>query len=412
MNIRIATAALAWPLLALAQVQAADWPGFRGDNCDGQAEASTSLKSLATAKELWRIPLGESFSQISIAGDKAVVFVMKGKGEAAVCLDPKSGKEQWSTPIDSTTNTDTHGQGPRATPAISAGMVFVYSSSMKLVALDLSTGKTLWHQDILKDYGGRKIGWGPAASPLVVDDRVIVIGGGAGKGIMAFDKKTGKAAWSATDDVHTHATPTVAVIEGQKQVIAFMVSGLVSVDAKSGDVLWRYPFSYKVSTAASPIVGGIKGNIVFCSAGYQVGAGACRVSKQGASWTAKELWKNSIQNHWASGIHKDGYIYCLDGFKNGKCPLVCLDIETGDIKWKKDNFGSQGGLIRVGDGILINTPNGDLVLVEASPAGYSERGRLSAFAGGKHRIWNAPSFADGRVFVRDTLSEAVCFEVR
>jgi len=208
-----------------------------------------------------------------------------------------------------------------------------------------------------------------------------------------------------TDETHTHATPVVATIGGQKQVICFMASGLVSVEPKAGEVLWRLPVRYNTSTAASPIVGGKNGDIVYCSAGYGVGAAACRIKKAEGKWTVEELWRNGIQNHWASGVYREGYIYCLDGFKNSKCPLICLDIETGATVWSQPDFGSQGGLIRVGDTILAQAPAGDLVLVDASPAAYKELGRLTLFQG--KQCWVAPSFADGRIFARST-TESVC----
>ena len=184
-----------------------------------------------------------------------------------------------------------------------------------------------------------------------------------------------------------------------------MVSGLVSVEPVSGTVLWKFPFKYNVSTAASPIVGGKKGDVVYCSAGYGSGAGACRVSNKGGKWVAEKLWINGIQNHWASGVGDGGYVYCLDGFKNTKCPLICLDIETGRTLWSQPGFGSQGGMIRVGNTLMVQTPAGELVLAEASPVAYKELGRLSLFQ--KKKCWIAPSFSGGRIFTRST-TESAC----
>ena len=163
--------------------------------------------------------------------------------------------------------------------------------------------------------------------------------------------------------------------------------------------------NHNTSTAASAVVGGKNGDIVYCSAGYGVGAGACRVSKADGKWVAKELWRNGIQNHWASGVHSGGYVSCLDGFKNNRCPLICLDIETGATVWSQPGFGSQGGLIRVGDTLVVQAPSGELVLAEASPAGYKELGRLPVFRNKK--CWVAPSFSGGMIFTRST-TESAC----
>jgi len=393
-------------LFAVLRVSA-DWPGYRGQDAAGISETQTPPRTLATnsVKEAWRVNTGDSFSEFAVAGGKVLVFAMRGQGEAVVCLDAGKGNELWAAPIEEKTSTDGNGKGPRATPAIGDGKVYIYSSFMKLVCLDLATGQEVWKRDIKAEYAGRGIGWGPAASAVLVDKWVVVVGGGPGKGILAFDAKTGKEAWGATDDEHTHATPTVATIGGQKQVICFMTSGLVSVEPAAGAVLWRFPVKYNTSTAASPVVGGTNGDIVYCSAGYGVGAAACRVSKADGKWAAKELWRNGIQNHWATGVHKDGYLYCLDGFKNDKCPLICLDIETGATKWSQPGFGSQGGLIRAGDTLVVQTPSGALVLAEASPAAYKELGRLPVFQ--NKQCWIAPSFSDGKIFTRST-TEGAC----
>jgi len=397
-------------LLGGASGLAAAWPGYRGENGAGIGEqpGPSTPWSTSALTESWRTTPGESFSEFAISGDKALVFVMKGTAEAVVCADVATGQERWTAPIEERSNMDGNGAGPRATPAIAGGKAYVFSSFMKLVCLDVASGREVWRRDVKKDYAGRDIGWGPAASALVVDKRVVVVGGGPGKGILAFDGETGELAWGVTDEVHTHATPVVTTIAGQKQIVCFMVSGLVAVEPTKGDVLWRFPMKFSTSTAASPVVGGKAGDIVYCSAGYGVGAAACRVSKADGKWTATGLWRNNIQNHWASGVYRDGYIYCLDGFKNDKCPLICLNIETGATVWSQPGFGSQGGLIRVGGTLVVQAPSGDLIFVDASPDAYKELGRLPVLKGKK--CWVAPSFAGGRVFTRST-TEGVCLKL-
>jgi len=403
----LCSAAVAVSVLFGVHGASADWPGYRGENGAGIARTLRPPRTLdaETAKVAWRATPGESFSEFAVSGGKALVFALRDGGESVVCMDAWGGMELWVTVIDEKSNMDGNGKGPRATPAIAGDKVYAYGSFMKLVCLELETGKEVWKRDIKTEYAGRNIGWGPAASALIVDNLVVVVGGGPGRGILAFDRESGKEEWGVTDDVHTHATPTVATIGGQKQIICFMQSGLVSVEPEGGKVLWRLPVRHNTSTAASPVVGGKDGDIVFCSAGYGVGATACRVAKEEGGWTAKQLWSNGVQNHWASGVHRDGYIYCLDGFKNSKCPLICLDIETGATVWSQPDFGSQGGLILVGDTLVVQAPSGDLVVAEASPAAYEELGRMQVFQGRK--CWVAPSFSDGMIFTRST-TESAC----
>lgn len=392
--------AMAVLVAAAGSLQAADWPNYRGPNTDGVV-AAKNVPDHLTLAPVWRMPQGNSFGQVAVVGAKALLFVERGPDDFAVCLNAKTGKELWSTRIDKSIKDGAGGDGPRSTPTVRDGKVYIYSTHLKLACLDLETGKEVWTHDVAKEDGGKEIGWGSAASPVVVDDLVIVVGGGTGKGIQAFDKTSGKPAWAKTDEKYTHATPTVATILGTKQVICFMQSGLVAVAPKTGDVLWQFAHPYSVSTAASPVVGGKNGDVVFCSAAYKVGAAACRISKSGDTWTATKLWRAEGKNmsHWSTPVTRAGYLYGLFGHKDDSGPLTCLDIETGETKWSQKGFGSQGGLIVLDGKLLIQTPTGDLVLVAADPAGFKELGRVNEFKG---KNWTAPTYVDGEVFCHNT----------
>ena len=400
--------------VSLSSFALADWPGYRGTDNQGVAQMATALETLTSAdlKELWRVPLGASFGQFAVVGDNALVFVERGEDEFVACLDAKTGKELWATRLDKSIK-EGNGNGPRSTPTIDGGRVYVYGTNRKLACLDLAKGNILWQHDIVAEFAGSaKTGlgpWGSAASPTIVDDKVIVVGGGKGHGIVAFDKNTGTLAWAATDETLTHATATVATIAGTKQVICFMTSGLVSVDPATGKVLWRFAHKFSTSTAASPVVGGKNGDIVYCSAGYKVGAAACRVTKDGETWTATKLWATpgQSQNHWSTPVYFDGYVYGLFGHNDPKGPLACVDIETGEVKWNQVGFGTQGGITRLGDKLLIQTPKGELVLVAADPAAYKELGRVPEFKG---KNWTAPAVSDGKIYAR-SVTEGACFEL-
>jgi outer membrane protein assembly factor BamB len=199
----------------------------------------------------------------------------------------------------------------------------------------------------------------------------------------------------------------VATLHGVRQVIFFLQSGLFSVAAADGKELWRFPFRYNVSTAISPVVAG---DIVYCSAGYGVGGGACRIARDGAQFTATELWKvpgdKLVANHWSTPVYRDGHLYGMFGFKNyGVGPLKCVEVATGKIKWEQPGFGA-GNVILVNDKLLALADYGQMVVVEATPDAYKEVARTKAVTG---KCWSTPAFTDGRIFVRST-TEGACLE--
>jgi outer membrane protein assembly factor BamB len=405
----LATLSLACSSLALA----ADWPNYRGPTRDGVVQVATPVDKL-NLKEAWKTPIGDAFGQIAVVGNKLAVMAERDADEYAVALNAADGKEIWATRIDKTIK-DGNGNGPRSTPAFDGNRMYVFGTYLKLFCLNLEDGKPAWSHDLMAEYGGKSLNWGSASSPVIVDDLVLVTGGGTGKGILAFKKDSGELAWAKTNESYTHATPTLATIAGKLQAICFMKSGMVSVDPKNGDVLWTLPQPAQPSPgaiAASPVVGGKNGDIVYCSVGYQVGAAACRVTRNGDKWTATELWRTpkENQNIWSTPVHREGYIYGLFGHIDNNGPLACLDIETGKVMWSQKGFGSQGGLVLLGDKVLLTTPKGELVLANASPDGFKELVRMSVL---KAKVWTAPTYVDGTVYARNSgagPAEIVCLK--
>ena len=407
-------------LAAAATSNAADWPQYRGPNANG----ATSEKIQTTwpdsgPRQLWKTPVNAGFSSFAVAGNKAVTMVSRNldnvKNEVCIALDADTGKELWAAPLgftkydggaDSGAPGNDGGDGPRSTPAIDGNRVYVLTAGLVLFCLDAQDGKVVWKKELVKEHGARNIHWQSAASPVLEGNLIFVCAGGASQSLLCFHKATGALVWKGQSDAMTHATPVVATIHGHRQVIFFTQSGLVSVVPGTGQVLWRYNFPYQTSTAASPVVGG---DIVFCSAGYGIGAGAVKITKEGNNFKATELWRkpNQLINHWSSSVYHDGHVYGLFGFKQwGKVPLKCIELATGEEKWSKDGFG-QGGTVLVDGSLVTLAENGDLVVVEATPKSYRETARTKAVTG---KCWNNAAVANGRIYARST-KEGVCLEV-
>ena len=301
---------------------------------------------------------------------------------------------------------NTGGDGPRSTPTISDGKIYVYDADLNLFAFDAKSGKTLWKKRIEKDFDGRQIKWKNATSPIIDGNLVIVAGGGAGQTFLAFNKSSGDLVWKSGDTTLTHATPTIANIHGVRQVIFFMTSGLVGVDISNGKILWEQSHPFKVSTAASPIV---DGEYIYCSAGYGVGGGLYKVAKSGSKFSSQNVWfKKDVVNHWSTPVLHNGHIYGMFGFKKyGNGPLKCIELATGNEKWSSDGFG-PGNVTLTGDGKLLALgDDGSLVVAEATPTSYKEIARAKVVSG---KCWSTPTLAYGHIFARST-KEAICLNV-
>ena len=347
--------------LSFHSAYAGDWPGYRGPDGDGSSVESISSKAFGSGgpKKLWKAETKNGLSSFAVGGGKVVTLVTAKEGktsiETCVAFDQNSGKKLWAVILgaggklggggSSGTKNNKGGDGSRSTPAIDGDRVYVFDAFLVVHCLSLADGSEIWKRDLVEENKAKNIRWENAASPVIDGDRIYVAGGGKGQALLALNKSDGKVIWKSEDDQITHATPVVGEIHGIKQVVFFTQTGLVAVTPEKGEVLWRYAFPFRTSTAASPV---IWEDIVYCSAGYGVGAGAVKISKDGSKLSAEEIWRTPKENinHWSTPVVKDGHLYGMFGFKEyGKCPLACVDIRTGEMKWSQAGFGPGNVLI-------------------------------------------------------------------
>jgi outer membrane protein assembly factor BamB len=387
---------------------AGDWPQYRGPTHDGVSmeRIRTNWKEAPPA-ELWRVPIGAGLSSLAVAQGR-VFTLAKGAApsgaarEFVVALDADSGEELWATDLDEArypnagVGTD---DGPRGTPTVDGDLVYAFGAYLRLVCLRVEDGSLVWERDFREEFGSSVIKWQNAASPLLVGDLVYVnCNAPSGGRLTALNKTDGTEVWREhPDDAMTQATPIAATVAGVPQVIFFAQSGLVAVDPDNGEELWRYPFSYSTSSAASPVVGG---DVVYCSAAYSSGAGAVRITNSGGTLSIDELWRlriGAVANHWATPVYLNGHLYGHYG--QSTLDFKCIDLATGDEPW----LPPYRGFGLVDDKLLVLSADGELALVEPDPTAYREIARHRALNG---KCWNTPAVSNGRIYVRSTLEVA------
>ncbi|MDE0042449.1 MAG: hypothetical protein OXT74_10465, partial [Candidatus Poribacteria bacterium] len=105
---------------------ATDWPQWRGPNRDGISEEMGLLKKWSDGgpQVLWRVPLGEGFSGISVVDKRIYSMFSEGDDEFIICLNASNGEEIWRFRSDSNYIESMGGNGPRATPTIDGELLF------------------------------------------------------------------------------------------------------------------------------------------------------------------------------------------------------------------------------------------------------------------------------------------------
>ena len=92
--------------------------------------------------------------------------------------------------------------------------------------------------------------------------------------------------------------------------------------------------------------------------------------------------------------------------------LVCMEIKTGKVAWQDKSVGK--GAITYADGHLVvrgEKGAGTIALVEASPAGYKEKGRFDQPDRSDKNSWAHPVVYGGRLYLRDQ-DVLLCYDVK
>jgi outer membrane protein assembly factor BamB len=397
-------------LAITAPARAADWPHLLGPTRDGVS----SEQGLATTwpkdgpARLWAKKVGEGYSGPVVAGDKVIVFHRVGDEDIVACWDAATGKEQWTFAYP-TRYRDAlgKGDGPRATPAIAGEHVVALGAEGKLHCLNLKDGAKIWSRDLAKDYQIPDSYFGVGASPLVEKNLVLVNVGGKNAGIVALSLAEGQEVWKATNDQASYSSPTVATVDKQRLAFFFTRTGVVILEPETGKVKHQQRWRARIDASVNAAVPLVLGDRVFYSSSYETGALLLKVKNNGA----EELWNSDdvMSNHYNTCVHHEGHLYGIHGRQEGKsASLRCVDLETQKVKWEQRRFGCAS-LILVQGHLLILTEDGDLVLAEATPRRYEEKGKARILDSGPCRAH--PALSQGRLFVRDqgTLG---CFDLK
>ena len=387
---------LAVLLLCLAQQgmaqTAALWPQWRGPNRDGISKETGLLKQWpAEGPPLaWKVTgAGRGYSSFSISNGKLYTMGLRGDREFVVAFDVASGKEAWATAHGSAFRND-RGDGPRGTPTVDGDRVYALGGDGDLSALDARTGKIIWTKNVLKEFGGSNITWGISESPLVLGNKLLVNPGGPNASIVALNKADGSVIWKSQSDRAGYSSGIPVEINGATQVVFFTSERVVGLDSKEGHLLWGYSRpSNNVANVATPIV---RANRVFISSDYGAGGGVVEIKPDNK---AQEIWfTKDMRNHHSSSVLIGDYLY---GFSSAI--LTAIKFDTGEIAWRDRSVG-KGSLVYADGHLYCFSENGVVGLVEASPAGYKEKGRFR-IPQDSLPTWTHPVVAGGRLYLRD-----------
>jgi outer membrane protein assembly factor BamB len=389
-----------WFGVCVASTMADDWPQWRGPNRDGVSKETGLLQQWPEGgpKLAWKTTdLGNGYSTPSVAkGQVYLVGTPDGKTEQLIALRESDGKKLWSQDIGGVgPNRGPQYPGPRSTPTVDGDRVYVLSSDGDLVCASTADGKIVWQKNLRKDFDGKPGNWAYAESVLVDGDVVVCSPGGDKATVVALNKTDGGVVWRCAvpgGDPAGYASIVTGDVGGVREYIQFLGKGLVGIDAKGGKFLWRYDKTSNGSmNAPTPI---FSNGSVF-SASTRKGAGLAKLSAEGDKVTPTEVYSLAkLQNHHG------GLVLVGDSIYGTASALMCVDFATGKVQWEDRSVGK--GSITAADGHLyVRGENGQVALVDDSPAAYKELGRFTPDGSSSKNCWPHPVIANGHLLLRD-----------
>lgn len=263
------------------------WPSFRGPQASGIAEQQ-NLPDRWNGKTgenvLWRTPIpGLAHSSPIVWGNRIFVTSavsselnasfrpgLYGDGDASkdrsrhrwiiYALDKRSGKILWERaahqgePLEKRHIKSTYAN---STPATDGRIVVAWFGSQGVHAYDVN-GRFLWKVDLGRlDVGAYDIPtyeWGPASSPIIWNDLVIVqCDTQTDSFLLALDAATGKTVWKTDrEEIPSWGTPTVVTTSAGPELVTNASNFIRGYDPRTGKELWRLGRSSKI-TAPTPI---------------------------------------------------------------------------------------------------------------------------------------------------------------
>jgi outer membrane protein assembly factor BamB len=387
------------------------WTDFRGPNRDGHYTEQAILTHWPPGglRLLWRQPVGGGYASFVIAEGRVFTIEQRRNNEAVVAYDVETGRELWAHTYHAAFSEAMGGEGPRATPTWHQGRVYSMGAEGEFRVLEAATGRLLWHKDIFREFQATNCYFGMAASPLIADDKVIVLSGGLDQGrgaptnrtVLAFDKVTGRLIWSALPDKMAYASPMLVTLSGERQLLIVSATRVVGLRPEDGALLWEFAWHVQYDNSITqPVLVGT--NRLIIAGGYGAGCALIEVTRDVAGLRARQVWKNqNLKTKFNSAVFWNGFVYGLD-----EGILICLDPETGQRRWKDGRY-SYGQLLLASGHLIMLSGEGDLALVKATPEAHAELARFSAIKG---KTWNHPAIAGGRLLVRNAV-EMACFEI-
>ncbi|MBN1820268.1 MAG: PQQ-like beta-propeller repeat protein [Prolixibacteraceae bacterium] len=293
----------------------------------------------------------------------------------------------------------------RSSPTIEGNRVYIESGTGRLVCFDRETGKENWAVEVDKNYECEYHVWGNSETPLIVDDLVLSTPGGNKTSVVAFNKFTGELVWQSKSlgGARAYASPTIYKYKNFRNILAVTGMEIMALIPETGEIAWHYKYFDKekwewqdngLIWTNTPI---FKDDEIFISMGYDYPAVMLKMNSSGTAVSEKYV-DHTLDNHHGGIVLYNGYMYGANWSSNSQGNWVCMDWNTGEVKWET-KWDTKGSLVMADGMLYCYNERGNVGLVKPDPGEFKVVSQFRITKGsGPH--WAHPFVANEKLYMR------------
>jgi len=366
-----------WTLLCASATAHAEWPEFRGPHGNGLVTHPVSTESLGlplhwseSENVVWKTAIphrGWSTPVVMNGRIWLTTATEEGHDFFAICVDAASGrilltKKLFRCAEPEPLGNDMNGYASPS-PVIESDRVYLHFGSYGTACLEATNGEVLWQRTDLPCRHYR----GPGSSPILFENLLILTMDGVDvQYLVALDKTTGRTVWKTDrtadyDDLDAngqprdegdlrkaYSTPLVVDVNGTRQMLTVGAKAVYGYDPKTGRELWQIP-TRGFSGAAMPVYGN---GIAYMISGFgRTELLAIRLDGPGDVTGDSVIWStSSSMPRTPSPVLVGDLLFTISDTGTA----VCLDAKTGERIWRDHVRGHYAASLLYADGNIYS----------------------------------------------------------
>jgi outer membrane protein assembly factor BamB len=383
---------------AVLPAQAENWPCWRGPRGDGTSlETALPTKWSAAENLAWKTAIpGEGHSSPVIWEQRVFLTtaIPESQERVLLALEAGSGKVLWQqtvlrAPLEAKNAENSYASATPATDGEKVYTTFLDGKEVVVAAYDFS-GKPLW----LVRPGGFYSQWGFCHTPMLYEDKVIIVCDSKGENfIAALSRADGHTLWKVPREQPTqsYSAPLIQRMAGRMQMVVAGNKAVTSYDPNNGKQLWVLD-GPSDDCVITPVYNPQAGLVLSCSSWPKRVLVAIKPDGEGNVTTSRLAWSTPTGAPYVPSPISVGSYFLTAAFSK---EIYCYEAATGKVLWHEPAGLHHASPVAVGG--LVYFLNDDGVAHVVKAAGKFELVARNELG---EKTYASPAISQGRIFLR------------